>query len=652
MQSYKSAARPIRARLLIATAVAAVSASPALAQSAPDIPPISVPLNDVDCDWNNATSFPGTVPPCATDGTRTAVYNGRTRTYRSPTTDTLTDTYSVSFSGNLAVDGAPAAIAQPFTFPYSNPGEGPMYGDVSNFIDPSGQVVNVDASYTGELRQTVATGGSGVAALNDPAYWTRVSNLAVSVNSIDINSEGEFGTADGEYYEYKLKSDNPNNVVNQSTSVSGSFRNDGDDATSIQFGKLTGTATVVSGPNGLYTPYPEETGAQNTGVTSLFALDYDVQANVTTQLDENGLFTPKIAVTDGIAMGGSRITGLAAGVNGTDAVNKAQLDAAIAGAGGGNSYLRVNSTAGTPQVSGNGAIGLGGNASATGANALAIGGQSKVTAEAGVAIGGDSGADPDTQGARAELYATAIGTDANAAGTAAGAIGAFARATNNYATAIGFNSSANGTNATAIGAVAFAAKDNSTAIGANASATHAGSTAVGAGAQTTAENQLVLGNKSTAVVVAGIDASTAAQQGPVDVVTVDANGTLGRQKVATAQSVQDVRASLSYIAAVTDTQFADLSGRVGVIETRLNNFDIRMEGVEGGVAAAMAMGQAKLVPDANVSMTVAAATYGGQQGYAGSISGRVTDKVYISGSVSGNTGDKRVGGAVSATFGF
>jgi hypothetical protein len=51
-------------------------------------------------------------------------------------------------------------------------------------------------------------------------------------------------------------------------------------------------------------------------------------------------------------------------------------------------------------------------------------------------------------------------------------------------------------------------------------------------------------------------------------------------------------------------------------------------------------------------MTVAAATYGGQQGYAGSISGRVAEKVYISGSVSGNTGDKRVGGAVSATFGF
>lgn len=192
----------------------------------------------------------------------------------------------------------------------------------------------------------------------------------------------------------------------------------------------------------------------------------------------------------------------------------------------------------------------------------------------------------------------------------------------------------------------------STAIGANAAATHAGSTAVGAGAQTTAANQLVLGSKTTAVVVAGIDASTAAQQGPVDVVTVDAHGTLGRQHVATTASVDSVRTSLDHISAVTDSQFSDLSNRLGIVETRLDHFDVRMTGIEGGVAAAMAMGQAKLVPDANVSMTVAAATYGGQQGYAGSISGRVGEKVYVSGSVSGNTGDKRVGGAVSATFGF
>jgi hypothetical protein len=360
-------------------------------------------------------------------------------------------------------------------------------------------------------------------------------------------------------------------------------------------------------------------------------------------------------VSVGSATAQRRIVNLAAGIQATDAVNKGQLDAtnaAVAAIEGKTRYLAVNSTGPAASVSKINAIALGSGAVSDGTSGIAAGTGALVTAEAGVAIGSDSDADADSRGARAELYATAIGTDANAGGTAAGAIGAFARATDNYATAIGFNSQASGTNATAIGAGTTALRSNSTAIGANASAAHAGSTAIGAGAQTTADNQLVLGNTGTAVVIAGIDASTAAQVGPVDAVTVDASGTLGRQQVATAASVQDVRTSLSYIAAVTDSQFTSLAGRVGVIETRLENFDIRLNGVEGGVAAAMAMGQAKLVPDANVSMTVAAATYGGQQGYAGSISGRVAEKVYISGSVSGNTGDKRVGGAVSATFGF
>jgi hypothetical protein len=60
---------------------------------------------------------------------------------------------------------------------------------------------------------------------------------------------------------------------------------------------------------------------------SPFALALDVTQTVTTQLDETGLVTPKVAVTDGIEMNGSRITGLANGTASTDAVNMSQLDA-------------------------------------------------------------------------------------------------------------------------------------------------------------------------------------------------------------------------------------------------------------------------------------------------------------------------------------
>lgn len=34
------------------------------------------------------------------------------------------------------------------------------------------------------------------------------------------------------------------------------------------------------------------------------------------------------------------------------------------------------------------------------------------------------------------------------------------------------------------------------------------------------------------------------------------------------------------------------------------------------------------------------------------VTGRITEKVYISAGISANTGDENVGGTVSATFGF
>lgn len=72
----------------------------------------------------------------------------------------------------------------------------------------------------------------------------------------------------------------------------------------------------------------------------------------------------------------------------------------------------------------------------------------------------------------------------------------------------------------------------------------------------------------------------------------------------------------------------------------------------GGIAAAMALGGTTIVPGKSISMTVAAATYGGEQAFAGSVTGRVADSLYVSAGVSGNTGDNRFGGRVAATFGF
>ncbi|MEP2736865.1 MAG: YadA C-terminal domain-containing protein, partial [Erythrobacter sp.] len=175
-------------------------------------------------------------------------------------------------------------------------------------------------------------------------------------------------------------------------------------------------------------------------------------------------------------------------------------------------------------------------------------------------------------------------------------------------------------------------------------------------AATTATNQVALGGAGSSVQVGDIDASTDAQVGPVDVVTVDANGTLGRQQAATMSSVQNVRVAVDQIAAVSDAQFDALSARTSTLEGRIDNFDFRLddldESTRGGIAAAMALGGTMVVPDSTFSVSFNASTYRGEQGFAGSVTARVGDKVYINGGVTGSTAKKSTGGRVGVAFGF
>jgi len=65
-------------------------------------------------------------------------------------------------------------------------------------------------------------------------------------------------------------------------------------------------------------------------------------------------------------------------------------------------------------------------------------------------------------------------------------------------------------------------------MGNGAEAAHANGTAIGAGAKTERDNQMVFGTKSNTYTMGGLtsEASKAAQQGPVEVVTTDAFGNL------------------------------------------------------------------------------------------------------------------------------
>ena len=88
---------------------------------------------------------------------------------------------------------------------------------------------------------------------------------------------------------------------------------------------------------------------------------------------------------------------------------------------------------------------------------------------------------------------------------------------------------------TALGADTLASANTATALGYAANAIHAGSTAIGTGATTTRANQVMVGTVSDTYTMPGITsaASSAAQSGPTQFVTTDANGNLASDNGAT-----------------------------------------------------------------------------------------------------------------------
>ncbi|MEP2139214.1 MAG: YadA-like family protein, partial [Erythrobacter sp.] len=236
------------------------------------------------------------------------------------------------------------------------------------------------------------------------------------------------------------------------------------------------------------------------------------------------------------------------------------------------------------------------------------------------------------------------------------AVGRFAASAGNQGTSVGFQASAARNFSTAVGSNALADANDAVAVGSGASVTHTASTAIGANATSTTVNQVTLGGAGSSVRVGDIAASTDAQVGPVDVVTVDAAGTLGVQQAASAASVDNVRVSLNALSEVSEAQFTGLSNSVLALDGRVSGLEFQLQDVEerltGGIAAAMALGGQMIVPDSTVSFSLNASTFQGEQGFAGSVSARLAEKVYISAGVAGSTASDSTGGRVGVAFGF
>lgn len=363
-----------------------------------------------------------------------------------------------------------------------------------------------------------------------------------------------------------------------------------------------------------------------------------------------------------------RLTNVSAGLAETDAVNLGQFNAlqtsfanaAIAaqqqinGALARTEYIEINSGEGSvkPRATGRNALAIGSGAIADSNSAVAIGEGAQATEGKAVSIGAGNFA--------AGNGAVAIGDPNFATGIGAVAIGADNVATGDGAVALGNASTVSGIGGVAIGNQANAG-NASIAIGNGAGASPAGSVAIGNGAQAIRDNEVALGNSGSTYTFAGLAQSGEGPPVPPKFTEVDALGRVTSSSVGP-QDVVNLKGQLATLAAQTtgiSNRVDTLSGQVDVLAGRVDGIDTRTTVLErqarqanGGIAAAMAIGNAFLPEGQSVAVSFNLATYRGEQGFSGAVVARVSDHVWVSGGFAGSTVRGSAGGRAGITFGW
>ncbi|MDY3211991.1 ESPR-type extended signal peptide-containing protein, partial [Pyramidobacter sp.] len=218
-----------------------------------------------------------------------------------------------------------------------------------------------------------------------------------------------------------------------------------------------------------------------------------------------------------------QIINVAAGSEDTDAVNVAQLKAAITAAGPAIHDYSVNSVDATSDsnynnggATGADAMAAGVSAAAQGKSAAAVGKEAKAIGDNSLAVGSTAqaktafdtaiGGGAIANGGPASIgdeggSALAIGTKAKAEGTNAISIGNSAQATQKSAIAVG--GSATGDSSTTLGYVTTASGSSATAVGYYAQATGSQSTALGTIAKAKTVGAVAIGNEAKAAASEG-----------------------------------------------------------------------------------------------------------------------------------------------------
>lgn len=298
------------------------------------------------------------------------------------------------------------------------------------------------------------------------------------------------------------------------------------------------------------------------------------------------------------------------------------------GTGDGATAAGANSVA-----CGTGATASGIQSTAIGKNAQATSAFTTATGMGATASGGNSSAFGNGATASGSL-SNATGYSAQATGNNSTATGANAAATGDFSTATGTNSVASSNNSTAMGESAAATGVGATAIGQGAQANFANSAAFGAGAQTTAANQVAIGTATNTYTMGGLTsaASTAAQTGPVSVVTTDASGNLAAVDLA----------SLGLGASST---------ALSEINSRLDEHDKKISKNTEGVAIALAMaGVPTLTASEKFAMSANWGTFEGENGFAGGAAVRLDSNIQVNGGI--GFGNETVGGRAGVRIGW
>jgi Head domain of trimeric autotransporter adhesin len=215
----------------------------------------------------------------------------------------------------------------------------------------------------------------------------------------------------------------------------------------------------------------------------------------------------------------------------------------------------------------------------------------------------------------------------------------------------GVSAMANGTNSVALGTNA-AGGTNSVALGQGAQALGMGSTAIGQGASTgsfnnamaigngavaTRDNQVVIGTASNTYTAPGITsaASRAAQSGPLQVVTTDANGNLASDGGAIFSNIN-----------ILNSQMARINQNLDQL-----NHDVKR--LDGGVAMAMALGGVYLPEHQRFAIHTNVGFYNGAQALGVQGIARINRTFTANGGVAYDlTGNGGVGGRVGISAGW